>query len=274
MGNDDRRNDGWNDVAPQGDRKLVREPKVSADRLVGTGGERTATELMNELQASGGTNDKVLSDLQVRLGGIVMNQLRRAGVRHDAIEEVFAGVWRRVWKTSCKPAGTKGAWNPNRARHTSDPFVPWLKRVATNSGRDWHRKNSRQRKRQAKFQSFVERHGDGWLEERGDREVESQPGDVSPRRRKKRSRKAEPVVEKRAKGVPVVGRRQAVAGRNRVVETVAALDERQRRVLELRAEGRTNVEIAVIVGCCKGEVSRRLTAARKIAIERLTGAVG
>lgn len=270
MESDDCRNEGWNDVAPVGDRKLLREPKVPTDRLVGTAGERTATELMNDLQASGGTNDKVLSDLQVRLGGVVMNQLRRAGVRQDAIEEVFAGVWRRVWKTSQKPAGTKGAWNPSRARHTSDPFVPWLKQVAANSGRDWHRKNGRQRKRHAEFKSFVERHGDAWLEERGDWQAEGQPGEASPKRRKK-SRKVEARVEKRAKDVPAVSRRQAAAGRKRVAETVAVLDERQRRVLELCAEGLTNVEIAVIVGCSKGEVSRRLTAARKASIEQLTG---
>lgn len=92
MGNDDRRNDSWKDVAPQGDRKLVRGAKLPADRLVGTAAERTATELMNELQVSVGTNDKVLSDLQVRLGGAVMNQLRLVGVRGDAIEEVFADV--------------------------------------------------------------------------------------------------------------------------------------------------------------------------------------
>lgn len=81
MGNDDCRNDGWRDVAPQGDRKLARGAKLPADQLVGTAAERTATELMNELQVSVGTNDKVLSDLQVRLGGAVMNQLRLVGVQ-------------------------------------------------------------------------------------------------------------------------------------------------------------------------------------------------
>jgi RNA polymerase sigma factor (sigma-70 family) len=270
MTNDDRRNGGWNDVAPTGDRKLLREPKVSAHRLVGTSGELTATELMNELQASGGTNDKVLSDLQVRLGGVVMNQLRRAGVRHDVIEEVCAGVWRRVWKTSCKPAGTKGAWNPARARHTTDPFIPWLKRVARSRGIDWHRHNGRLRKQRQKLKDFIEHHGAAWLDERGDWEDEKQPG-RGPKRRKKPST-AEPAVEKRAKGVPVATRRQAAAGLDRVATTVAALDERQRRVLELCAEGLTNVQIAAAVGCSKGEVSRRLTAARKAAIEKLVGA--
>ena len=52
---------------------------------------------------------------------------------------------------------------------------------------------------------------------------------------------------------------------------MADLDERQRVVLELNADGRKNVEIGAIVGCSKGEASRRLTAARKTAIERLTG---
>lgn len=269
MGNDDRRNDGWNDVTPTGDRKLVREPKVSADRLVGGAGDRTATELMNDLQASGGTNDKVLSDLQVRFGGIVMNQLRLAGVRRDAIEEVFAGVWQRVWKTSCKPAGTKGAWNPLRARHTTDPFVPWLKQVASNKGRDWHRRNRSQRKRQAEFKALVERHGAAWVDQRGDWQDDAPTGH---RKRRKKSSTAAVPTGKRAKGVPVATRRQAMAGRDRVAETVAALDGRQRRVLELCAQGLTNVEIAAAVGCSKGEVSRRLTAARKVAIERLIGA--
>ena len=171
MGSDDRRNDGqndgWNEAAPQGSRpgsgKLVRAAKLPADCLVGSADERTATELMNELQASGGTNNKVLSELQCRLGGLVMNELRRAGLRREAVNEAFADVWKRVWEISQKSGGVEGAWNPGNARHTSDPFVPWLKRVAYSAAMNVHRTTGRQRKRQAKLKEFVEQHGEAWV---------------------------------------------------------------------------------------------------------------
>ena len=277
MGSDDRRNDGqndgWNEVAPQGSRpgsgKLVRAAKLPADCLVGSADERTATELMNELQASGGTNNKVLSELQCRLGGLVMNELRRAGLRREAVNEAFADVWKRVWEISQKSGGVEGAWNPGNARHTSDPFVPWLKRVAYSAAMNVHRNTGRQRKRRAKLKEFVEQHGEAWVEQRGDWHDE-QPG-TGQQRKAKRATPAGATEERRSKDLPTVTRREAARAREKVLEAVAALDDRQRVVLELNAEGRKNVEIGAIVGCSKGEASRRLTAARKTAIERLTG---
>ncbi len=278
MGSDDRRNDGqnngWNEAAPQGSRpgdgKLVRAAKLPADCLVGSADERTATELMNELQASGGTNNKVLSELQCRLGGLVMNELWRAGLRREAVNEAFADVWKRVWEISQKPAGLEGAWNPGNARHTSDPFVPWLKRVAYSAAMNVHRTTGRQRKRQAKLKEFVEQHGEAWVEQRGDWKDDEQPG-MSQQRQAKRATSAGATEERRSKDLPTVTRREAARAQEKVLETVAELDERQRVVLELNADGRKNVEIGAIVGCSKGEASRRLTAARKTAIERLTG---
>ena len=90
-------------------------------------------------------------------------------------------------------------------------------------------------------------------------------------RRAKRATPAGATEERRSKDLPTVTWREAARAREKVLETVADLDERQRVVLELNAEGRKNVEIGAIVGCSKGEASRRLTAARKTAIERLTG---
>lgn len=270
MGSDDR----WNEAAPQGSRpgdgKLVRAAKLPADCLVGSADERTATELMNELQASGGTNNKVLSELQCRLGGLVMNELRRAGLRREAVNEAFADVWKRVWEISQKSGGVEGAWNPGNARHTSDPFVPWLKRVAYSAAMNVHRTTGRQRKRRAKLKEFVEQHGEAWVEQRGDWKDEEQP--ARPQQRKaKRAMPAGATEERRSKGLPTVTRREAARAREQVLEAVADLDDRQRVVLELNAEGRKNVEIGVIVGCSKGEASRRLTAARKTAIEWLIG---
>ena len=269
MGSDDR----WNEAAPQGSRpgdgKLVRAAKLPADCLVGSADERTATELMNELQASGGTNNKVLSELQCRLGGLVMNELRRAGLRREAVNEAFADVWKRVWEISQKSGGLEGAWNPGNARHTSDPFVPWLKRVAYSAAMNVHRTTGRQRKRRAKLKEFVEQHGEAWVGQRGHWHDE-QPG-MPQQRKAKRAMPAGATEERRSKGLPTVTRREAARAREQVLEAVADLDDRQRVVLELNAEGRKNVEIGVIVGCSKGEASRRLTAARKTAIERLTG---
>lgn len=268
MGSDDR----WNEAAPQGSRpvdgKLVRAAKVPADCLVGSADERTATELMNELQASGGTNNKVLSELQYRLGGLVMNELRRAGLRREAVNEAFADVWKRVWEISQKSGGLEGAWNPGNARHTSDPFVPWLKRVAYSAAMNVHRTTGRQRKRRAKLKEFVEQHGEAWVEQRGDWKDDEQTG-MPQQRRAKRATSAGATEERRSKDLPTVSRRQAAGAREKVLEAVASLDERQRAVLKLNAEGLKNVEIGAIVGCSKGEASRRLTAARKTAIERL-----
>jgi RNA polymerase sigma factor (sigma-70 family) len=279
MRSDDRggeaRNDGWNEPAPQAGqaagRRCGREAKVPADQLVGGVGEPTATELMNELQASGGTNNKVLSDLQVRFTGLVMNELRQAGIRWDVADDLFCTVWDRVWMTSRRPIGTKGAWNTGNARHTSDPFVPWLKRVAHNTAIDWHRRRRSDRRKQNEFHDFVKRSGAGWLDERGEWHDESQPEASSSRQRAKKTGDGTPPAEKRSKDLPTVTRREAAACREQVAKVVAALDERQRAVLELNAEGIKNVEIGTLVGCSKGEASRRLTAARKTAIERLTG---
>ena len=53
--------------------------------------------------------------------------------------------------------------------------------------------------------------------------------------------------------------REALRG----ARAVAALPERLRTVYELHAKGFTNVKISGEVGCSKGEVSKRLNAARE-----------
>jgi RNA polymerase sigma factor (sigma-70 family) len=249
--------------------KHVREAKVPAERLVGKRSEATATELMNELQASDGTNSQVLFDLQVRFTGLVMNGLRKAGVRSDAIEDVFADVWDCVWETSTKPVGAKGAWNPGKARYTSDPFVPWLKRVVSSRAIDWHRRKHKQRKRQKKLQEFVERHGESWIVERGDWEDDSDSSHCPLKRRKPHSSGKNAISERRSKQLPTFTRRQVAAFRSEIADVVAKLATRLQAVLVLKAEELSNVSISEHVGCSSGEVSRRLTAARNAVMREL-----
>jgi hypothetical protein len=96
--------------------KLRRDGKLAAERLVGGTDQLTASELMNELQASGGTNSKVLSELIGRHGHIVVNELYRAHVQRHDVDIIANLVWDRVWAISMKPLSEKGAWDYHRHR--------------------------------------------------------------------------------------------------------------------------------------------------------------
>jgi len=246
MQNDDRRNAG----AGIASEKLHRDGKVAVERLVGGTDQLTASELMNELQASGGTNSKVLSELIVRHGHIVVNALHRARVlRHD-IDIIAKRVWDKVWDISKKAPTEEGAWNAGRSRLTNDPFIPLIKTIANSQAIDYHRRCKVERKRRTRLEETVRVHGGGWREQL---ESQGRRGDSPAGRRK------QPANSKQDSGMT---RRSAAAARDSLPEIVAGLPEKERKVLELHAQGLKNSEIAPIVGCSKGEVSRRLKRAR------------
>jgi DNA-directed RNA polymerase specialized sigma24 family protein len=241
MQNDDR----LKAAAPIASEKLHRDGKLAAERLVGGTDQLTASELMNELQASGGTNSKVLSELMVRHEQIVFNTIHRANVRLHDIDKVASRVWRTVWRISMKPRDQKGAWDPTRARHTKDPFVPLVKRIANSKAMDYHRKRKSQRKRWDAFEQSVRLYGAAWREQAECRQSGS---------RGAAAEKAE---------VAGLTRRAVAAARGSLGEIIGSLPEKERVVLELHGQGLKNCEIAPIVGCGNAEVSRRLKRARQ-----------
>jgi len=254
MQNDDR----LNAAAGIASEKLHRDGKLAAERLVGGTDQLTASELMNELQASGGTNSKVLSELIGRHGYIVLNELHRANVRRDDVDGIANLVWGKVWSISIKPLGAKGAWNPDRARHTNDAFFPLIKQIATSQAIDYHRRCKVERKRRSVIEDAVNVPGAGWREQLGNRRGAS--CGQSGRRRQAESTEQQPV--------PGMSRRMAAAARESLPEFIAGLPEQERVVLQQHAQGLKNCEIAPVVGCSKGEVSRRLKKARGKVVAR------
>jgi RNA polymerase sigma factor (sigma-70 family) len=252
MQSDDR----LNEAGPAASEKLHRDRKVSAARLVGGHDQLSASELMNELQASGGTNSKVLSELMVRHEQIVFNALQRANVRLHDIDVVAGRVWRSVWRISMKPRNAKGAWDSGRARHTKDSFVPLVKRIANSKAMDYHRRRKVKRKRWEEFEGSVRLYGTAWREQAECRKSGS---------RGAAAEKAE---------VAGVTRRAVAAARGSLDEIIASLPEKERVVLELHGQGLKNCEIAPIVGCGNAEVSRRLKRARQGVIAKTMQAAG
>lgn len=193
-------------------------------------GVRLDAELMNVLTASEGKDNASLGELMIRHRSLVFNELRRWNIRRCDVDDVAGKVWTKVWSL-----GRDGKWDANRARHVRDPFMPLLKRICKSKAMDFHRGSTRERKRQERVTNAFEAWGHGWQEKM-----------ASPRRRPARAERPEPV------GVPV-----------HLVGAVATLPERLRTVYELHAQGFTNVKISSTVGCSKGEVSKRLNAARE-----------
>lgn len=251
MQNDDRPKA----AAPIASEKLRRDGKLAAERLVGGTDQLTASELMNELQASGGTNSKVLSELIGRHGHIVVNELYRAHVQRHDVDILANLVWNRVWAISMKPLSEKGAWDPDRSRYTNDPFIPLIRQIANSQAIDYHRHRTVERNRRSAFEETVRVHGAEWRDQHDSR---SQRADKTTRRRKQVQNDA----------VPGMSRRMAAAARKSLPEFIAGLPEQERVVLEQHAQGLKNCEIAPVVGCSKGEVSRRLTKARGKVVAR------
>ena len=191
---------------------------------------RLDAELMNELSASAGKDDRHLTELIARHERLVFNEIRARNIRRCDIDEVAAGVWVKVWKI-CRDH----KWDAGRARHCQDPFVPLLKTIATSQAIDFHRRASVRRKKAGRILEAYK----AWREDWKDNLVGSG------------GRKAKP-VEPSPSGVP-----------DRLKAVVGGLPERLRSAYELHAQGLTNRKIAEQVGCSWGEVSRRLKAARE-----------
>jgi DNA-directed RNA polymerase specialized sigma24 family protein len=191
---------------------------------------RLDLELMNALTAAEGKDNAALGELMIRHRGLVFNELRRWNIRRCDVDEVAGDVWNTVWRI-----GSQGKWSVDRARHVKDPFVPLLKRICDSRAKDFHRGVSRERKRQERVTNAFDAWGHDWREKL-----------ATPRRRCPRAERPEPA------GVPA-----------HLTGAVAVLPERLRTVYELHAKGFTNVKISGEVGCSKGEVSKRLNAARE-----------
>ena len=244
--------------AETSDRLPHRPTKAPSATLLDSVAGLSDTNLMNQLQQSAGTNNRALDELQSRHMEFVRQVVRRANVRADLIEDVAVDVWNRVWRNSTRPAGTQGAWNPKNLRGR-EGFRCWLKRIAENLSCDTHRKLSRERRQRERLREFVAGYGDGWQEARPEREDAC--------RDESRSRPS--ATEPRAIRDLRIDRRTAAACRGQVPAAANVLSERQRTALQMRAEGDSNGNIAVALGCGKAQACKIIIKARLTIIERL-----
>lgn len=186
--------------------------------------ETTDSELMNELNASRCQDDRPLRVLMVRHERLVLNVLRGRGVRGADTEDVAAAVWFRVARLA-----QQGRWDPLRAVHTTDPFVPLVKKIAVNLARDFHRRAKSRKKQLKKLEQAARLFGNDWRR-----------GAVS----KTRQRQARQSV---APGVP-----------QSLVSVMPALPEDLRRAYELHAAGVGCREIGKQLGCSAATAHRRV----------------
>lgn len=191
---------------------------------------RLDAELMNQLSAAEPRNDRPLEELMARHETLVFNELARRNIRGCDVEDVANLVWMKMWKI-----GRDGKWDAGRAVHSQDPFLPLLRTVVNSEAMDFHRRAARERKKKDRIVEACEAWGDEWRDHLAGAE--------------RRAKKPEQPL---SGGVP--------GSLKPVVET---LPDRLRIPYELHADGLTNREIAVKVGCSWGEVSRRIKAARK-----------
>lgn len=191
---------------------------------------RLDAELMNALTASEGKDNTSLGTLMVRHRGLVLNELRRWNIRRCDVDDVASKVWNKVWTM-----GRDRTWNADRAVHVSDPFVPLLKKICKSKAMDFYRVTKRERKQRNKLALAFDAWGDDWREKM-----------AGPRPKLPRAARLKP------DGVPA-----------HLQGAVARLPDRLRRIYELHSNGMSNVDISTTVGCSKGEVSKRLNAARE-----------
>jgi len=208
--------------------------------------------LMNELQSACGRNDKavrdrILFDLKARHDSFVMNMLSREKVPAADRESVSGRVWETIGRVAGKPQGVKGAWDPDRGLDGGCPFVPLLSKVCSSRARDYHDAAKTQRRRLRHLEEATKSFGDAWQSKGGTR---AKP--AFPRKRGGNLKQAQPPA----------GWKVVAAGERLLATAMAGLPERQRRALELHAEGMNNEEIALIIGTSSPTVSRDLTEAR------------
>jgi len=192
---------------------------------------QTDAELMNAVTASGGKNDRCFEKLAARHMPLILNMLRRRQVRSSDREILANSVLLRLWKNA-----RDGKWDAGRAMYSDDPFLPLLGRIVKSVAGDHFREVGRTTTRTKRVAAAVEAYGDSWQERLS-----------TTSSKQARSEASVP------SGVPEVLR-----------AAVAALPEKFRRVYTLHAEGHTNRAIATEVGCSWGEVSKRLTTAKRL----------
>jgi RNA polymerase sigma factor (sigma-70 family) len=251
----------FNPAAPNARWSHQRPAKATSATLLEIDGGLSDTDLMNRLQQSAGTNNRLLAELQSRHMDFVRRVAQQANVRPDLIDDVAVDVWNRVWRNSTKPAGSKGAWNPLNSR-SQQPFRSWLRTIAENTSRDFHRRLGSERRRRLRLQEFVGSHGENWQAARPD----------WPDSCREAARGRPPASEPRAIRKLVVDRRTAAACRGLVLAAINELPERQRIALQRRAEGDGNGDIAVTLGCGKAQACKIIIKTRVAIINRLVSA--
>jgi RNA polymerase sigma factor (sigma-70 family) len=247
---------------PQNARWSHRRPaKATSTTLLEMVGGLSDTDLMTRLQQSAGTNNRLLAELQSRHMDFVRRVARQANVRPDLVDDVAVDVWNRVWRNSTKPAGSKGAWNPQNSQ-SQQPFRSWLRTIAENTSRDFHRRLGGERRRRSRLQEFVDSYGENWQAARPER----------PDSCREAARSRPSASEPRAIRKLVVDRRTAAACRGLVLAAINELPERQRTALQRRAEGHGNGDIAATLGCGNAQACKIIIKARVAMIDHLLSA--
>ncbi|MFM8537815.1 MAG: RNA polymerase sigma factor [Planctomycetaceae bacterium] len=192
--------------------------------------ELTDTELMNELNTSRCQDDRPLRVLRVRHEGLVLNILRSQDVRGSDAEDVAAHVW---WKVA--RLARQGRWNPAKAVHTQDPFVPLLKKITSNLGRDFWRQENTRKKQFKRLEQHVRLFGADWRDA------------AAPTSREWKAVRPVP------SGVP-----------DSLAAVVAELPDDLRLAYELHAQGLGCRDIGERVGCSAATANRRVNRAKKV----------
>jgi RNA polymerase sigma factor (sigma-70 family) len=242
-------------------RKSNDKTPLSLPPVGSSAGQPADGELMNELVAATGRNDKVMADrllfdLKARHEPLVMNVLKAENVPAHDRDAVSGRVWETIDRVARKPSGSKGFWDPGRGFGGGCPFVPFLKDVCSSRARDYHDTMKTARRRRRRVEEAASTFGDEWHIHGG-----SAVKAAFPKKRGGNLKHTEPPAAWNV----------VAAGRTMLATAMTDLSERNRRALELHAEGMSNEEIAAVMGMSAATVSRDLTAARK-SIRRLAEA--
>jgi len=235
------------------DKASLSLPKVGSPAGASPAGMPADVEIMNELVAATSRHDKVVSDtllfdLRARHEPLVLNVLNAENVPAHDRESVSSRVWDTINRVARKNPGSKGAWDSARGFAGGCPFVPLLKRVCRSRARDYHDETKRIRRRERRLAQAAVLFGDRW-QSLGGAAVKPQ----FPRKRGGNLKQFQPPVSYRVLEV----------GRGMLAEALATISPRQRRALELHAEGLSNEEIADVLATNSATVSRELKAARQ-----------
>jgi RNA polymerase sigma factor (sigma-70 family) len=184
---------------------------------------------MNALNQSRCQDDRPLRVLMVRHERLVLNVLRGRGVRGADTEDVAAAVWFRVARLA-----QQGRWDPLRAVHTTDPFVPLVKTIAVNLARDFHRRVKSRKRRLDRLEQAARLFGNEW-----------RTAAVSKPHRRQTKQAVAP-------GVP-----------QSLLSVLAALPENLRRAYEMHADGIGCREIGKRLGYSAATAHRRVRRARQ-----------